>query len=643
MRDTIESGLKKIKPSYWAALALAFLVFVEFVKFRLDPLSMAKMPDPDSWLRLVIVSELAQGGGWYDHSIWRLDPPQGMVSPWTRPLDIALLLLAAPFRVFLPLDDALVAARFLFYPLLLWASVSLLDVGARRLDAERNAMWLLLPVMLISPGLMGYFTIGGVDHHAVLCMLATALWCGYAGAMQNPESGLNFMTAGIVVGLGVWVSVEFEVVAAAFLGMALLIWCVEGRIAWLRGCCLTQFIAAIVLMLAVVVEKPAGLRWVAEYDTVSIVQLATVALHLGFLLPIGAAGMRLSTPLRRFAATAAAIGVALAVLIDWYPSLAQGPMANVSPAMRAAFLSAVAEMQPLYALGPWHIPAYTLYLGLALFLLARYRRQIAWSPELAGLIGTVVALGVLTLLARRMAYYFLPVSALLLLWVLAEVREATWVNTLLRRPSALLALGILPLLLLIFPGAAGQGREGAEDPVTQFLRHEQCLSTLVPIVEDGTLKKKLGKRPLLVGVHGNLGPYLLYRTPYRIISSNYHRDESGYLDLIELLKWEDESAGLALLQKRGVEALILCDFPGSKARLPGYLAHHRPPWAEEVYAHAQKNGATLRVYRVRDLQGPHRPKFGSGSRNESIPKGDHTSASAILSLHPSLSMLKAGK
>src|SRR5919109_4912421 len=43
--------------------------------------------DPDGYMRLNRVLALHDGGSWFDSRYWRINPPEGPVQHWTRPLD----------------------------------------------------------------------------------------------------------------------------------------------------------------------------------------------------------------------------------------------------------------------------------------------------------------------------------------------------------------------------------------------------------------------------------------------------------------------------------------------------------------------------------------------------------------------------
>src|SRR3546814_16753680 len=84
--------------------------------------------DPDSYMRMVRVSELAQGWQWFDDTIARANAPYGNVLHWTRPFDLLILLLALPAGFVLEAEQALYLAGMIVSPLLQLAT-ALLQIG----------------------------------------------------------------------------------------------------------------------------------------------------------------------------------------------------------------------------------------------------------------------------------------------------------------------------------------------------------------------------------------------------------------------------------------------------------------------------------------------------------------------------------
>lgn len=95
--------------------------------------------DPDGYMRLNRVLQLHDGGAWFDSRDWRINPPEGHVQHWTRPLDAVLLAGAWLLEPLLGFRQGLHLWGVLFSPVCLglsllalaWATEPVLDRHAR--------------------------------------------------------------------------------------------------------------------------------------------------------------------------------------------------------------------------------------------------------------------------------------------------------------------------------------------------------------------------------------------------------------------------------------------------------------------------------------------------------------------------------
>lgn len=55
------------------------------------PVLAGELADTDAYMRMVRVQDLEAGGDWFDARLARVNPPEGHVQHWTRPLDALLL------------------------------------------------------------------------------------------------------------------------------------------------------------------------------------------------------------------------------------------------------------------------------------------------------------------------------------------------------------------------------------------------------------------------------------------------------------------------------------------------------------------------------------------------------------------------
>jgi len=112
-RRLVIVGLSAVVP---AVLTLAYAA-------GLMPLRRGDLADSDCYMRLVRVRQLWTTGRWYDSTIPRSNVPYGEELHWTRPLDLLLLLGAAPASLVVGFNEALFGWGVAVSPLLLLATL----------------------------------------------------------------------------------------------------------------------------------------------------------------------------------------------------------------------------------------------------------------------------------------------------------------------------------------------------------------------------------------------------------------------------------------------------------------------------------------------------------------------------------------
>ncbi len=130
------------------------------------------LADPDAYMRLNAWSRLHDGGSWFDPREWRINPPEGHVQHWTRPLDMVLLAGAQLLEPALGFDRALHLFGVLFSPLLLMLCVLALAWAAAPL-LDRDGRLFACIALLMQPTVIAYSSLGRPDHHTLLLLLFT--------------------------------------------------------------------------------------------------------------------------------------------------------------------------------------------------------------------------------------------------------------------------------------------------------------------------------------------------------------------------------------------------------------------------------------------------------------------------------------
>jgi hypothetical protein len=287
-----------------AGLVGGFDVWQRFARLSLD------YGDLDDALRMVQVRELMAYGHWYDTTLARMGGDGGMLSHWSRLIDLPLALLIGLLSKFVSMPDAELTIRLLWPVLLL--GVLFLAVGrVVEVAAGRFSALIALALLALCPSAISQFSIGRVDHHNAQNLAAAAaillLWL----IGRVPNAG---RWAGLISGLGLAVGYEalpiliMATAAAALWGL----WeqaaaqDVRSYFLWLAGTLTGAFIATVpiarwsdmhcdalasnlVLMALIAAGGAAvawgrGTAWSSQARWIIVLSSGAIALFTGFAL-----------------------------------------------------------------------------------------------------------------------------------------------------------------------------------------------------------------------------------------------------------------------------------------------------------------------------------------------------------------------
>lgn len=599
--------------------AIAIIALRVYIGNDVNPLVGEWFVGPDAYMRMVRVWEWWQAGSWYETVSARSNWPGGEVLHWTRPLDVALLLLASPFWPFVGLHKALFIAGVIVSPVMAALSMWVLLRGARDLlDLRGQAM--LLALFAFQPITRAYFLAARPDHHALILLafcMVLALLLGFAHSPETRRSAPAW--AGVAAAFGLWVSIETLTTELFALVALALPWLLTGDQRWLLG--LRRFALAGALALAVMIgiERP-PVEWLSseEYDrlsTVHVVLLALIALGVEFMWRMrnrNAAKNRLG------AAIGAGLGAG-ALLAILFPDFFKGPFgAAMDPRLDALWLGKIQELQPLIggdwktAVGAAQVLGPTVWLGVWAWM--RHRERPAGAPfdetmlvlVLAGLLYLPLSMFQL----RWSAYLGIATS---IAWAVLFQRLVDWrggpmvgpaPGTPILRVPAVIGLVIAHLVVsalfsALAPDAQPDGQ--ADEPKACQWRD------LAPALRSAEIG---GDAPKVILSHIHQGPEILYRTPHRVIGTPYHRNTDGILDAYTAMTTTDVAKAREIMDRRKVDFVILCVDSGEEKHIlkvegdtmvRKIVTGHAPQWLSKVVL---ANGLPLnfRMYRFTSTQ-----------------------------------------
>jgi hypothetical protein len=606
----------KVGPNQWlpyGALLLTWaLVHLSLAMFRDVQVFGGELLDPDAYMRMVRVIELAQGGGWFDGTIGRANAPYGETLHWTRPFDVLLILLAVPAGFVWETNQALEIAGVIVSPLL-QLTAALLLVWALR-PVIRPEVWFLPAIALfLQPGALAYSILGRADHHSLLLLVFVAVAGFMLRALRRPLDARSALCAGLATGFGVWLSVEFLLVVGL---------CLAGLgLPWLFGerdrAAQSKWYAcglSVVLLVALAVERPLGNLLQPSYDSVSSVHYLLAVGVLLFWRVVETLDARrgpASHFLGRAGLGAGGVAALALLLAGVYPLFFAGPMAGIDPRIVPIWLDRVLEMQPLVPTDRGSLGTFVLYLGgvvLVAPLLLKVLVQERGSPRFfaclfiagCGLLLTVVAV-------RHMRFAGYAEIAFVFAFAVVLDRFLRWTghiaNDLLR---GLLRGGFVSVMLMgpvLVGGTLMTKPANATDAAGQSLAGCEVRDVAAYLESDPRWRVA----PQTVLAFMDIGPELLYRTRHRVVGTPYHRNGDGILDGYRILATADLATARAMVEQRAIDLVLLCQSPPERAfyaptdgkeNLYARLARGTPPdWLAAVQLPPALQGQA-RLYRV---------------------------------------------
>lgn len=539
---------------------------------------------PDPYMRLARVLECRGGPGCPEGLFLRSNTPYGEVLHWPFLMDWLILLLAAPLRLFMGFRQAVVAAGYAVGPLLGIAALMVLTAVARRLADDRTARWATLLAATLYWALYAFAPVRP-DHHGLLAALFLGGLSGTLALVRGGEDSRGWVTAGVTMGLAVWVSTEGLVAAIPLLAALGVAWVVRGDGRTTRAVAATWSCLLAIALLGVLVDGPKPEPWAVEFDRLSIVYVTALAIGTAFFT-----SMLRWTPARPGARSALAGGGALAggvLLVLLFPGIRRGPMAAVHPDMFPLYLDRTAEFMSALSLGSvtWILMA---LVPVAVALPVAAERAIRGPGSSRG--GWAVVAGALawfTVLAVpgqiRWAHYLHVLAPLGLASLL--VRSFSTVRQAWSRPLAR-AAGEVGLVVVFFGwplavlAAQGRNAAGGGSPCSA--------ADMVPTLS--TMEGREGRRArVLAPLYW--GPELIFRAGVDVVAGPFHRNDQGVLDSHRIMSARDPAQALTLVRERDLDYVVLCPgedwMPHLERHDPGTLFHElardRPPsWLRPI-------------------------------------------------------------
>jgi hypothetical protein len=584
-------------PLWWhyaVPLLFIFLFQAYFLSARYGFFAGGGLLDTDSYTRLIRVFELLNGAEWYDQPFSRANAPYGHTLHWTRPLDALLIMGAGLLTPFFGLERALHWAGVFLSPVLYLGLVAAL-VWSLAPVMERPTRAFAALLLAFQPVVAIYLFPGRADHHGlILLMFTLLLGCAMRFFDERRCSPMLCVLAGVVAGLGLWVSVEFLVALFLTLGVLALGWCFVGPRFGRHGIYLAFGLVAALTAALFAEQSPARL-FEPVFDRISFVHWTVGAAALAFFVALRLydrsllAGFGAGLGVAARCVTVLLVGSAFTGLF-WlaYPLFFQDPLLSYDP--RLSFLGQISELKPVVDADGPSFGRILTYLGgafVALLFCFRLVVKQARGESRPTWLMLTVTLGVYIILTVQQVRWGIY-AGVLATPALAELANSV-TERLGRRVSRLgrlCAYGLLLCLLGPLPLLAGHQVSAWENASRSKPVQTTCsLGSLSRLLSDPA---GYGDRPRTILTNMYVGPELLYRTPHRVIATPYHRNSAGILAVSAIMNATDPEDAYRMLIARAVDLILLCPQTKERPALGGpnfgdrILNNQMPEWLREV-------------------------------------------------------------
>jgi hypothetical protein len=534
----------------WGWYVLAFAVIAIRAWFTTGSTLHDVLGDTDDAARLVQVRAFMLGAPWYDTTTMTMGGTSGMLSHWSRFIDLPLAAMIASLSAFMPGSTAELIVRAV-WPLMVLAPLLWVMLRTVTTTAGEQAGRIVLALAILSPLGLYQFDAGRIDHHNVMIaatVSAALLMWAY------PTSHAAWRLAGALSGLALTIGFEALAPVAALATFAAF-W---GLMAAPQAPLARNYTAALVLSIAAgfILSIPPS-RWMDVYcdaTSINLVALSTIA-GCGLIIALAPdqTWSRNRSLAKRFAIAAAFAAAGLIVYAKLQPACLAGPMGQLPSELKPIWLDYVAETRSIVRdlINGKIEQSLGLVVFFALGLASQVYRAVN-TPKLAEIF-LLAALVAFTFFACWQNKYLSYASFL----ALAPI--ACWIATLRdsEHVSALVKQAFLTILIsqawLLSVSSLLQKAIGGPVVVTEAIR------TGAEACETNTSVSELAALPPgLIAAHIDLGAYITAVTPHRVLSAPYHRIANAIITNHHIFSARTAADAAHLIAREGIDYVVTC-------------------------------------------------------------------------------------
>jgi hypothetical protein len=504
----------------------------------------ASLGDTDDATRLVQVRTWLAGASWFDLRLANIGAPEGLVSHWSRLIDLPLAMLLALFGTVLSPAKAELVVRVVWPSLLLFVFLRLATRElARQFGALSAGLFVLFAIT--SASAMLQFMPGRIDHHNAQIVCAIG---GVLVLMRALDDVRQAAIAGAILGLGLAIGYESLPLTIPALAIVALVGAFRSDVAETAANATVAFAAVLMAALCMTTSATRLTTIVCDALSANLVGASLVA-AVGVTI-VARHHERLGV-VGRLAVLAVGGLLALGVYVVMEPACLAGPFGQVDPRVKPIWLDHVFETRPIAQfLADDPMPARLILalggLGLAAQVLSVVRR-----PELRHwFLLAMVALGfVCSLWQVKFTSYGGLLAIVALSIFIASVDGVGSISAPTVRAGAFLLVS-QPFAAIILAAVLPVATQDRPYPSAA------CTGTL-------NLSRLASLPPGRIASELNLGPFIAALTPHQVIAAPYHRLDKKLIEMHAMFSAAPAEAK-SELRRMGATYLAACVQPARK-------------------------------------------------------------------------------
>lgn len=503
--------------------------------------------DPDDATRLIQVRELMASWHWFDPTTMKVGGDAGMLSHWSRLVDLPIAVLIEIFHFFMPIEDAERLVHAAWPISLLGALMWVLFKATSKVGGETAGRLILLSAALTPLGWY-QFAVGRIDHHNVMIAstvsAATLMWA-------YPQRAGAWRFAGVLSGLALAVGYEALAPAVA-IGMFAAAWSLFDRRVE-KGAAAFAVALGLTFAAAFFATIPPS-RWMdIRCDAISLNMVALVACGvIGLLVALGPGrNWTISSRLASMAACAAA-GIAIYGALE--PKCLAGPLGQLPPLAIKIWLDKVAEngsiVEDVFRRHFGQPLALLVFYGIALWAQVHRLRESRSAPDL-------FFLAVLTSFVGLACWQFKYVSYASFVSIVPMAIVFSHLGRIGEISAATVRLGAVVLLnqsVLVWMCGGIDSAVGAPLDKT-----EQAQTDARACSKPEAIRDLAGLPPGLIAAHIDVGAFIAAETHHRALAAPYHRIANAIIANHMIFSAHDAKSAAAVLKQEDVDYVAICD------------------------------------------------------------------------------------